>query len=165
MCKKETQKYLKESCYHRIKCTTTTFLAAFMWRRPLNNAASANATHRKLKRVFDGTGTQVKTQMINKCRIKLVQIRLYNVKDLPWKRKKNCKQIYNRALRVKYLRISVLKPIREHYSLTNFCYLSLLSIKTFFFCYLIHVSPVLQPILYKFIVLGCFELKSIYPLG
>ena len=32
-----TQKYLRESCYHRIKCTTAVFLAALMWRRPLNS--------------------------------------------------------------------------------------------------------------------------------
>jgi len=63
-------------------------MAAFMWRRPLNNATSANATHKKLKRVSDGTSTQISGQMINKCRIKLVQIRLYNVKDPPWKRRK-----------------------------------------------------------------------------
>ena len=55
--RKETQKYLRESCYHRIKCTTATFLAAFMWRRPLNSATSVNATHRKPKRVSDETGT------------------------------------------------------------------------------------------------------------
>ena len=34
--RKGTQKYLRKSCYHRIKCTKATFLAAFMWRRPLN---------------------------------------------------------------------------------------------------------------------------------
>ena len=68
--RKETQKYLRESCYHHTKCTTATFLAAFMWRRPLNNTTSANATHRKPKRVSNGTGTQVRAQMINKCRIK-----------------------------------------------------------------------------------------------
>ena len=56
------------------------------------------------------------------------------MKDPPWEgEEKNCKQISNRALRVKYLRISILEPIREHYSLTNFCYLSLFSIKTCFF--------------------------------
>ena len=131
--RKETQKYLRESCYHRIKCTIATFLAAFMWRRLLNSTASANLTHRKPKRVSDGTDTQVRAQMINKCRIKMVQIGLYNVKDPLWeRRKKNCKQICNRALRVKFLRTSVLEPIREYYSLTNFCYLSLFSIKTCF---------------------------------
>ena len=26
-----------KSCYHRIKCTTVAFLAALMWRRPLNS--------------------------------------------------------------------------------------------------------------------------------
>ena len=63
-----------------------------MGRRPLNSAALANATHRKPKRVSDGTDTQVKAQMINKCKIKMVQRRLYNVKDPPWDRgRKNCK--------------------------------------------------------------------------
>ena len=55
-----------------------------MWRRPLNSAALATATHIKPKRVFDGTSTQVVTQMINKCRIKIVQKKLYNVRDLSW---------------------------------------------------------------------------------
>ena len=55
--RKETQKYLKESCYHRIKCTAAIFLAAFMWRRPLNSVALAITTHRKPKEVSDGIGT------------------------------------------------------------------------------------------------------------
>ena len=75
------QKYLRKSCYHRIECTTTTFLAAFMLRRPLNSVALFTTTHRKPERVFDGTGTQVKAQIINKFRIKIVQRELYNVKD------------------------------------------------------------------------------------
>ena len=78
-----TQKYIRESCYHRIECTTTTFLAAFMLRKPLNSAALATTTHRKLERVFDGIGTQVRAQMINKCRIKMVRKELYNVRDPP----------------------------------------------------------------------------------
>ena len=57
MRRKETQKYLRKSCYHRIKCTTTTFLAAYMWRKPLNSAALATTTHRKPEKVSDGTGT------------------------------------------------------------------------------------------------------------
>ena len=77
-----------ESCYHRIKCTTTTLLAVFMWRRPLNSTALVITTHRKPKRVSDGTGTQIKAQMINKCRIKMVQRELYNVRDLPWGRER-----------------------------------------------------------------------------
>ena len=28
---------MRKSCYHRIKCITATFLAAFMGRRPLNS--------------------------------------------------------------------------------------------------------------------------------
>ena len=75
------QKYLRESCYHRIECTTATFLAGFMLRRPLNSVALANTTHRKPKRVSDETNTQVKAQMINKCRIKMIQGGIYNVSD------------------------------------------------------------------------------------
>lgn len=83
MRRKETQKYLRESYYHRIKYTAATFLAAFMWRRPLNNAALVTTTHRKPERVSDGTSTQEMTQMINKCRIKMVQKELYNVRNPP----------------------------------------------------------------------------------
>ena len=79
--KKKIQKYLRESYYHCIKCTAATFLATFMWRRPLNSAVLAATTHRKLENVSDGTGTQVRDQIVNKCRIKIVQKELYNVRD------------------------------------------------------------------------------------
>ena len=81
--KKEIQKYLRENCYHRIKCTAATFLAAFMGRRPPNSAVLATTTHRKLERVSDGTGTQVGAQIINKCKTKMTQKGLYNVRDPP----------------------------------------------------------------------------------
>ena len=83
ICAMGIQKYLRESCYHRIECTTATFLVAFMWRRPLNSATLVTITHRKPKRVSNGTDTQVRVQMINKCRIKMIQRELYNVKNPP----------------------------------------------------------------------------------
>ena len=55
-----------------------------MWRTPLNSAVLATTTQRMSERVFDGTSTQVVAQMINKCRIKMVQEELYNVRDAPW---------------------------------------------------------------------------------
>ena len=58
--RKGTQKYLKKNCYHRIKCTAATFLAALIWRKPLNSTVLAITTHRKLKRVSDETDTQVR---------------------------------------------------------------------------------------------------------
>ena len=88
-----TQKYLRESYYHRIECTATTFLAAFMFRRPLNNAVFTTTTHKKPKRVSDGTGTQVRAQMINKCKIKMAQKKLYNVRDPPWGRDRRNREI------------------------------------------------------------------------
>ena len=83
MKRRRTQKYLKESCYHRIECTVATFLAAFIWRRLLNSVILAITTHRKPERVSDGTNTQVKAQMTNKCSIKMIQKKIYNVKDPP----------------------------------------------------------------------------------
>ena len=78
------QKYLRESCYHHIECIVVTFLVVFMLRRPLNSIVLATTTHRKPERVSNRIDTQVKTQMINKCRIKMVRRELYNVKDPPW---------------------------------------------------------------------------------
>ena len=77
------QKYLRESCHNRIKCTAATFLAAFMLRRPLNNASLAITTHKKPEKVSNGIDTQVRAQMINKYRIKMAQRELYNVRDSP----------------------------------------------------------------------------------
>ena len=76
-------KISKGSYYHCIKCTAATFPAAFMLKRPLNSAAFATITNRKLERVFDRTDTQVRAQMINKCMIKMVQREIYNGRDSP----------------------------------------------------------------------------------
>ena len=54
-----------------------------MWRKPLNSAALAITTHRKPEKVSDGPGTQVKAQMIEKCKMKMILRELYNVRDLP----------------------------------------------------------------------------------
>ena len=48
---------------------TATFLAALMWRGLTNSVTLATTTHRKMGEMFDGTGTQVKVQMINKCKV------------------------------------------------------------------------------------------------
>ena len=52
-----------------------------MWRRPLNNVTLPTVTHRELERVSNGTSTQVEFQMINKWRVKIIQRRIYKVKD------------------------------------------------------------------------------------
>ena len=56
-----------------------------MWRRCLNSATLANATHRELGKVADGTSIQVRVQMINRWRVKMIQKRLYKVGDSPRK--------------------------------------------------------------------------------
>ena len=77
------QKYLRQNCYHRIEYITATFLATFMWRKPMNSAALAITIHRKQKKMSDEIRTQVRDQMTNKWRIKMIQRELYNVRDLP----------------------------------------------------------------------------------
>ena len=80
----EARKYLRKNCCHHIECPVANFLAAFMWRKPLNSIALATTTHRRLERVSDGISTQVMAQMTNRCRIKIVQEELYNVRDPSW---------------------------------------------------------------------------------
>ena len=100
----EARKYLKKNYCHHIECPAANFLAAFTCKRPLNIVVWAIATHKKSEMMSDGTNTQVVVQMINKCRIKIVQKELYNVRDPPWigdqkkKRRKHCSNlncIYN----------------------------------------------------------------------
>ena len=57
----EAKKYLSKSCYHYIECSAANSLAAFMRRRPLNNATLVTPTHRGIVRVSNGTNTQVVT--------------------------------------------------------------------------------------------------------
>ena len=52
-----------------------------MWRKHLNNGALVTTTHRKPGEVSDGTGTQVISQTIDKCRVKMISMELYNVKN------------------------------------------------------------------------------------
>ena len=66
------QKYLRESCYHRIECSAANSLAAFIWRILLNNAALVAPTHKGPVRVSDGTNTQVVALIVNKWRVKIV---------------------------------------------------------------------------------------------
>ena len=56
-----------------------------MWIRRLNSATLANATHKELSKVADGTSTQVRVQMINRWRVKMIQKGLYKVGDSPRK--------------------------------------------------------------------------------
>ena len=56
-----------------------------MWRRPLNSATLATATHRELGKVADEISTQVGVQIINKWRVKMTQKKIYKVKDSSWR--------------------------------------------------------------------------------
>ena len=79
--REESPKDLRKSYYHHIKCTVTTFLTAFMWRRHLNSETLVTTTHREPEEVSNGIDTQVKSQMNEKCRVKMIQRELYNVKN------------------------------------------------------------------------------------
>ena len=77
----ESTKGLRKSYCRRIKCIVTTFLAAFMWRRHLNSETLVTTTHKEPENVADRTDTQVKFQMNDKCRVKMIRKELYNVKN------------------------------------------------------------------------------------
>ena len=47
---------------------TTIFLVVLMWRELANTVTLATTTHKKMGEMSDGTGTQVKVRMINKCK-------------------------------------------------------------------------------------------------
>ena len=66
------QKYLREKLLPLHQYTVANFMAAFMWRRPLNSVVSTTTTHRELRKILDGTGTQVKAGMADKCVIKMI---------------------------------------------------------------------------------------------
>ena len=53
------RKYLRKGYCHRIKCSTANFLAALIWRKPLNSTALTTPTHRGFEGVSNGTSTQV----------------------------------------------------------------------------------------------------------
>ena len=76
------RQYLRKNCCHRIEYSAANFLAAFMWRRPLNSAVLATPTHRGSEGVSDGISTQVMAWMINKWRAKIIKREIYNVRDL-----------------------------------------------------------------------------------
>ena len=60
-----------------------TFLAALMWRGLANSVTLATTTHRKMGEMSDGTDTQVKVQMINKCEILMTLRGLYKRGESP----------------------------------------------------------------------------------
>ena len=57
--RRKTPKYLEKSFYHHIKCIVPTFMAAFMWSKPLDSVSWEITTQKKLKKKFDETDTQV----------------------------------------------------------------------------------------------------------
>ena len=57
----ESPKDLRKSSCHHIKCSVTTLLAAFMWRRHLNSETLVITTHKEPEEVSDGTDIQVKS--------------------------------------------------------------------------------------------------------
>ena len=83
--KEENVRRLGENHNCRIKCKEATFPAALMWRRQVNSVTLANATHRKIRWMSDGTDTQVKVQMVNKCKTIINLRRLYKRRKSPWK--------------------------------------------------------------------------------
>ena len=56
-----------------------------MWRKHQNNDTLVTTTHKEPEEAADGTNTQVKYQMNDKCKVKMIWKELYNVKNPLWK--------------------------------------------------------------------------------
>ena len=52
-----------------------------MWKKHLKSETLVTTTHKEPEDVTDGTDTQVKSQMNDKCRVKMIRKELYNVKN------------------------------------------------------------------------------------
>ena len=55
----EAQKYLRESCYHRIECSVANFLAALMKKLSLNSVFQPYSYPQRLQEGTDGTSINV----------------------------------------------------------------------------------------------------------
>ena len=49
----------------------------------MNSVTLTTTTHRKIGEISDGTGTQVKVQMINKCKVLMTSRGLYKKGESP----------------------------------------------------------------------------------
>ena len=56
-----------------------------MWKRQANSVTLAITTHRKVGEISDWMGTQVKLQMINKCKALVISRGLYKRRASPWR--------------------------------------------------------------------------------
>ena len=79
-----TQKYLRKKCYHNIKFTVITPGHIYV-EKTFEQWNSGYYNSQKTRRGVDGIGTQVISQTIDKCRIKMIKRELYNVKNPLWK--------------------------------------------------------------------------------
>ena len=59
--RRKNPKDLRKSCCHHIKCTVTTFITTFIWRRYMNSETLVITTHREPEEVSDGTDIQMKS--------------------------------------------------------------------------------------------------------
>ena len=74
----------------------------------------ASATHRKIRWMSDGTDTQVKVQMVNKCKVLINLRRLYKRRKSPWKKEERGRE-KNSIIRTREALICLLGPvIHEH---------------------------------------------------
>ena len=60
-----------------------TFPVTLMWRGLVNSVTLATTTHRKMGEMSDKTDTQVKVQMINKCKALITSKGLYKRGESP----------------------------------------------------------------------------------
>ena len=132
-----------------------------MWRRYLNSKTLVITTYRGSEEVSDRIDTQVESQMNDKCRVKMIQRELYSRRNPSWKgdpeiKRENTVTIWTILVTIviQYtLEQSSSKWAVNKLSCTNLVHFCLIVLETHYNYYPIHLSPVLLPTLYKFIVL------------
>ena len=67
---REAMKYLRESCYHRIKCSAPNSLAALMWKWYLNSNFQPYSYSQRLQEGTDGTGINT-SNLVYKWRVEM----------------------------------------------------------------------------------------------
>ena len=93
---KGTMKYLRESCYHRIKYSVTNSLATLIWKWYLNSNYQPYNYSQRLQEGTDGTGINVRN-VVYTWRVEMKEGRLYKRERIPWGegigelREKHCK--------------------------------------------------------------------------
>ena len=80
---RETMKYLRESCYHRIECFVANSMAALMWKWYLNSNFQPHSYSYRFQEGVDGIGINARN-LVYMWRVEMKEGRQYKRERIPW---------------------------------------------------------------------------------